>query len=622
MKTFFPTKYSALLVLFICPVIIVAQERVIGLTSNGIIQNQYKKQKREAGAKSKQLQDTLELPFFDDFSKYSVYPDPALWEDQYAFINNTYGINPISIGVATLDAIDHTGSIYENANSFGFIADYLTSRPIDLNYLPSDGVLLSFFYQPGGLGDEPSPEDSLVLEFYSPRDSVWHSVWNSPGDTLQEFRQVLIPVMDTIFLKPGFKFRFKNYASLSINASSPGMIGNCDHWHLDYIKLDKGRSQNDTLLNDVTMNISIRSLLKNHEAMPWDHFKATSLSEMGNSVSISYTNHDDSVRNVTRLFEITDLYDQELDYNLSAGAANIDPGETILYDTTLIYTFNSSQTDSALFEVRSYLITDNFDIKINDTVIYQQVFNEYFAYDDGSAEGGYGFTGQGAENARIAYQFKAFIPDSLYAIQIYFNQSYQDESQRYFTLTVWSDDNDLPGEVLYTQTSEEPLYENELNNFRTYMLDSAVYVSGKFYVGWQQITDAFLNFGFDLNRVRNDKIFYQQGGIWYNSQFPGALMIRPVMGKSLITSRTTNLNEPVFNLFPNPANRYIRIEFPEEPQYENLRFAIIDSQGRTLFETTGHLRKIDLTGYAPGLYFFVVHNQHSTFATKKFIISR
>ncbi len=621
MKTFFLTKYSVFLALFICPVIS-AQERVIGLTSNGIIQDQYRKFSQEAGAKSKQLQDTLELPFFDDFSEYDVYPDSALWEDQYAFVNNTYGVNPVSIGVATLDAIDHTGSIYENANSFGFIADHLTSQPINLDYLPSDAVFLSFFYQPGGLGDAPSAEDSLVLEFFAPKDSLWHSVWNSPGDTLQEFKQVMIPVVDTIFLKPGFKFRFKNYASLSINASSPGMIGNCDHWNLDYIRLDKNRSSTDTLLNDVAMNMSIRSLLKNHEAMPWDHFKATSLSEMGNSISISYTNHDDSVRNVTRLFEITDLYDQELDYTLSAGAANIDPGETILYDTTLIYTFNSNQTDSALFEVRSYLITDNFDIKINDTVIYHQVFNEYFAYDDGSAEGGYGFTGQGAENARIAYQFNAFIPDSLYAIQIYFNQSYQDESQRYFTLTVWSDDNDKPGSVLYSQTSAEPRYENELNNFHTYILDSAVHVSGKFYVGWQQITDAFLNFGFDLNRVKNDKIFYQQGGIWYNSQFPGALMIRPVMGKSLITSRKTILTEPVFNLYPNPANQYIRIEFREEVQYENIRLAIIDSQGRTLLETTEPLREIDLSGFAPGLYFFVVHNRQSMFAAKKFIISR
>lgn len=621
MKTFFPIKYFILLVLFISPAIN-AQERVIGLTSNGIIQDQYKKYTREAGAKSKQFQDTLELPFFDDFSEYTIYPDSRLWEDQYAFINNTYGVNPISIGVATLDAIDHTGSIYENANSFGFIADHLTSQPIDLDYLPSDAVFLSFFYQPGGIGDEPSPKDSLVLEFYSPEDSVWHSVWHSPGDTLREFRQVLIPVMDTIFLKPGFKFRYKNYASLSINASSPGMVGNCDHWHLDYIKLDRGRNPNDTLLNDVTMNMPMQSLLKNHEAMPWDHFKATSLSEMGNSVSISYTNHDDSVRNVTRLFEITDLYDQQLDYTLSAGAANIDPAETIHYDTTLIYTFSSTQTDSALFEIRSFLITDNFDIKTNDTVIYHQVFNEYFAYDDGSAEGGYGFTGQGAENARIAYQFNAYIPDSLYGIQIYFNQSYQDESQRYFTLTVWSDDNGKPGDVLYSQTSEEPLYEKELNRFHTYKLDTAVFVSGKFYVGWQQITDAFLNFGFDLNRVKNDKLFYQQSGIWYNSQFPGALMIRPVMGKSLITFRKPILAEPVFNLFPNPANQYIRIEFPEDLQFKNIRFAIIDSQGRTLFETTEHPSEIDLSGFAPGLYFFVVHNQHSTFATKKFIISR
>lgn len=600
-----------------------AQERVIGLTSNGIIQEQYERFKREAGTKSKQLQDTLELPFFDDFSNYTIYPDPMLWEDHYAFVNNSYGVNPISIGVATLDAIDQTGSIYENANSFGFVADHLTSNPINLDYPPSDAVFLSFFYQPGGMGDDPSPGDSLVLEFFSPGDSVWHSVWNSPGDTLQKFRQVLVPVVDTIFLKKGFQFRFKNYASLSVNASSPGMVGNCDHWNLDYIKLDKGRNPNDTLLNDVTMSMPLRSLLKNHEAMPWDHFKATSLSEMGNSVSISYTNHDDSIRNITRLFRITDLYEQQVDYTLSAGAANIDPEETIHYDTTLIYTYSSSKTDSALFEVRSYLITDNFDIKINDTVIYHQVFNDYFAYDDGSAEGGYGFTGQGAENARIAYQFNAYIPDSLYGIQIYFNRSYQDESQRYFTLTVWSDDNGKPGEIVYSQPTVEPLYEDELNRFHTYVLDTALNVSGKFYVGWQQITDAFLNFGFDLNRVKNNKLFYQQGGVWYNSQFPGALMIRPIMGKSLITaSGNPILKQPVFHLYPNPADQYIRVEFPEEHPFSSLRYAIIDSQGRTVFETNEHPNEINLSGLAPGLYFFVVQNRQSLLATKKFIISR
>jgi len=621
MKIFFHFNYLTLLLLFIFSASN-AQELLIGLTSNGIIQDHYKDLSTRPGFKSKALADTLDLPFFDDFSKYTIYPDPTLWEDQNAFVNFTYGVNPISIGVATLDAIDYKGSIHENANTFGFIADHLTSQPINLDYLPSASVYLSFFYQPQGLGDEPDPADSLVLEFYSPGDSIWHSIWNAPGNTLQEFRQVLIPVIDTLFLKKGFKFRFKNYASLTTNSSSPGRIANCDHWNLDYIKLDKDRNPNDTLLNDVTMVNPIQSLLKNYEAMPWDHFKATSLSEMGNSISISYTNHDDSVRNVTRLFEVRDVYQAELDYSLSGGAANIDPTETIHYDTTLIYTYSSDQTDSALFEVMAYLITDNFDNKINDTVYYYQFFHDYFAYDDGSSERGYGIAGDGAENARIAYQFNSTIPDTLYGIQIYFNQSYLNESQKYFTLSVWGDNSGIPGEILSSQETVLPEYENELNRFHTYKLDTPVFVSGIFYVGWQQITDAFLNFGFDINRIRNDKIFYQESGIWYNSSFFGALMIRPVMGRSLLTSQRSIPAESGFHLYPNPATNYIRIEFPKGKTYNNIQFIISDTYGRTIFQSRGETREINLSGISSGLYFLIIRDQETVLSIRKFIVSR
>jgi hypothetical protein len=561
----------------------------------------------------------LELPFFDDFSKITVYPDPMLWEDQDAFINSTYCVNPVSLGVATLDAIDHTGSIHENANGFGFIADHLTSQPINLSYLPSDSVYLSFYFQPQGLGDDPGPKDSLVLQFYSPSDSLWYSVWNQSGDTLQDFTQVLIPIVDTTYLKPGFRFRFRNYATLSIDASSEGMIANCDHWHIDYIKLDKDRSINDTLPNDVTMRELIRSLLKNHEAMPWDHFLATSLSEMGNEISIAYTNHDDSVRNVTRIFEITDLYEQTLDYSLSAGAANIDPLETIVYDTTLIYTYNSVQTDSAMFEVRGYLITDNFDNKVNDTVIYHQVFRDYFAYDDGSAEGGYGYTGGSAENASLAYAFTSFIPDSLYGIQFYFNQSYQDASKRNFILTVWSDNDGIPGDIIYSKEEVQPEYEDQVNEFHTYKLDNPIEISGKFYVGWQQVTQTFLNIGFDVNRISNDKLFIRKSGIWSNSLMEGAIMVRPVMGKSLLTSESIHQELSGFKIYPNPADDYIQVDYPEGFDLNSMIIEIFDIHGRAILHSGYHTTRIDLSGLSPGVYFLRIRNQSSVVVTKKFI---
>ena len=42
----------------------------------------------------------------------SVYPDQTFWSDAYAFINNNYCIEPVTNGVATLDALDADGSIY------------------------------------------------------------------------------------------------------------------------------------------------------------------------------------------------------------------------------------------------------------------------------------------------------------------------------------------------------------------------------------------------------------------------------------------------------------------------------------------------------------------------------
>ena len=56
------------------------------------------------------------------------------------------------------------------------------------------------------------------------------------GD-LQPFRQVMIPITDERFLTSGFRFRFRNRASLSRNNDYPDMRSNVDYWHVDYVRL-------------------------------------------------------------------------------------------------------------------------------------------------------------------------------------------------------------------------------------------------------------------------------------------------------------------------------------------------------------------------------------------------
>jgi hypothetical protein len=47
--------------------------------------------------------------------------------------------------------------------------------------------------------------------------------------TMLPFSRYFLPISAAEFLMDGFRFRFRNYATLS---------GNADHWHVDYVIVD------------------------------------------------------------------------------------------------------------------------------------------------------------------------------------------------------------------------------------------------------------------------------------------------------------------------------------------------------------------------------------------------
>ena len=171
-------KISTLLFILI-PFFGISQEMLTGTVQNPTIVKAAKKwvPKRSNAA--------LNLPFVDDFSNYSGYPDPHLWKDRQGFVNTGFAVLPPTIGVVTLDALNEYGQVYPQANSMAFPADTLTSQPIrlDSNFVQhrpmqaSDSLYFSFYYQPGGssrdpeaggweiIGDAPEHSDKLVLEF-------------------------------------------------------------------------------------------------------------------------------------------------------------------------------------------------------------------------------------------------------------------------------------------------------------------------------------------------------------------------------------------------------------------------------------------------------------------------
>ncbi len=583
-----------------------SQEVVTGLQTNRLLKNAkpfYAGSKSSAG-------DTLELPFFDDFSGRSFLPDTSKWSDVYVFINNTYTDKQITAGVATFDALNSTGELYETASSIQFEADHLTSHPLNLDYPAGENIRLSFCYQAGGLADLPEENDSLTLQYYAPEEGKWYSVWKSKGNSYPDFRSVIIGIDQDRFLKKGFRFRFINYASLSTNLNDLSLIGNCDQWNIDYVLLDKNREPDDTTYADVAFTLPLRSLLNKYEAMPWKQFQEIQYQEMGDSITIHYRNNDIIIRNVTRNFEIWDLYNISPPKSFTAGAMDIFPSSAVDYKAELIYTFKNENPDSALFLIKCWLITDNFDPKVNDTMVYYQHFNNYFAFDDGSAEGGYGVNGLGSNNAMVAYRFKSFIQDTLRAVQICFNDSYMNSNQRLFDLMVWDDADDSPGDVLYTQEEVMVKLTDNLNGFHTYVFPVSVPVDNTFYVGWRQRSDAFLNAGLDINTPHKGRQYYWINGNWNTSQISGSVMIRPVLGPSLVTSVNDMRyrNDNILRFWPNPANDFIIIDPGDSQAAGLLNISIFDLQGRELINVPLRGDRIDISSLREGLYIITAHD--------------
>lgn len=577
-----------------------SQEVVTGLRVNRLVKEGHENRRQ---AKRLSAPGPLELPFFDDFSGYQLFPSPDRWSDDYVFINNTYTDQQITTGVATFDCLDSTGMLYESANFESFEADHLTSLPINLNYPPTAGIWLSFYYQPGGLADPPELKDSLTLQFYAPLEDTWHSVWKSGGSIDQPFKQVMIRIDEARFLQAGFRFRFVNWASLQ-KLDDQAQVGNQDIWNIDYVYLNRNRTEADTTHHDVAFRTGLRSILKTHESMPWQEFRQVYLQEMGAFIPVHYRNNDTIIRNVTRNFVIRDVFGNTGSYSFSAGATNIDPMTSVDYNASLIYTFNTTGNDSALFRITCILKTDDFDPKQNDTIKYDQVFSNYFAFDDGSAEAGYGINGSGSRNAMAAYRFRTFMEDTIRAIGICFNDSYMNSNRRAFDLMIWGDNNDIPGDVLYSVEGEIVEEAGMINGYYIYVLPEAVPVNGVFYAGWKQVSETFLNAGFDINTPNNGRQLYWLNGQWLPSQAKGSLMIRPLVGHALKTTGIDDTPLPenrMFRLWPNPAGDVITLICSEISGGEPEQVSIIDLRGHELIRVT-YTEKIDVSSLKAGIY--------------------
>ena len=605
----------------------VAGQEVRGLTENPVIKEYLTR--RPAVLKSAKAVEMLTLPFFEDFSTSDVVPDPAKWADKSVFVNNSFGLEPISVGVATLDAIDANGDLY-STNNLPVSSDELTSLPFDLSpyRISKEPVNLSFFYQPGGKGEVPEKTDSLMLEFFYASDSTWHKVWDISTDTISVFRQEIQTIPDT-FCQAGFKFRFRNKTSISPNevTGGNGALSNSDCWNIDYIMMNTRPAAEHRSINDIAQVDIPRELLDFYESVPWTH--------LNNAQSITRNNMRYLIRNLTTGDSIN-VGRSYFVHNLNTGTSEYydqlfskSPPHSLQtwYDPFFApFTRDDNSREGAL-EVVSYLITPADQVKSNDTSRIVLNFRNYYAYDDGTPEYGFGISGESTAGALLACRFRIYQSDTLRALQMLFNKTRNHANADLgFQLCVWKDEGGLPGELLYmspeTFTPGEDLKWLGFNTYEFPEDANLVITDTSFFAGWKQSTEEFINLGYDVNRNNLSRIFVNISGDWFNpgsSLIPGTPMIRAVFGSKDIVTVTPDVpgTEKAIELFPNPASDIIHIR---TAGFTLSRIRMIDLQGRVLLSEDGNPHEIDVSALPSGMYLLQLSANDGSFVNRKMVI--
>ena len=570
----------------------------------------------------------LELPFFEDFSAPSTalagpegYPSAERWANRQVWVNNSWSVSPPTVGVATFDVLNEAGQLHPSAPTASWGADTLTSHPINLEYPGQTDIWFSFWYQPEGLGNAPEKNDSLLVDFFNPITLRWENVWQAPGDTLHPFRQVMIPVNRPDYLQKGFRFRFRNRVSLISDYYNRGLRGNGDHWHVDYIRLDKLRSAADSTFRDVGVVSGPGTLLSHYEEVPYTHFQVAFLSESNSELSFSYRNLWHTTLLTGRRFSITDMWDpQQRSTFYWGGNANTLPAIETRFSGPIDTPFVQDAADSVHYRIKAWVETFGGDPKGNDTLVSSQTFGRRFARDDGSAEAGYGIEESAGS---VALAFRAFVPDSLDAVELWLNATASSSaSPAPFRLAIWADNNGKPGALLYESTSEISVVPE--SRFHTFALEKTVKVNGTFYVGWTQDHTDYLNVGFDRNRPRPGALFYRiGGGGWLPSALTGqgVAMIRPLAKRSLTIPEipAENAQNEVF-VSPNPARTSLHLTSPG-PGVTLEQIQLLDPSGRVILTQRGDALLLELPLLPNGPYLLRIRTSNGKTAVKRLLIA-
>ena len=582
----------------------------------------------------------LSLPFFDDFTTANKpwarrspspdMPDTMRWEHRSGvYVNNSYGVRPPSFNVATFDGINWQAKPYNFEDPFAQgEADKLTSRYLDLSALTgADNVVFSFHWQSQGLGERPDPDDNIRLEFFTRRGD-WVAVWQQSGGLgLTEFAYVPIAVIDPAYFHRNFRFRFV------VNTRQSGMF---DTWNVDYVFLNRDRRvENENLLDIAASSVPQLLTTGPYSAMPIDQYYTFQQRAIVRDTINTFVNNLDNRFNVfsydvivselnsrrflTVLTDTTTLIQrQQRQFRIFGATTDRRPNRQLRVPTgqprmvlETKFRLNTREADN---------IVPGVNFRNNDTIESRVVLDNYFAYDDGSAEYGLSFS---QRFGRLAYRYDLPSPGILTHIDVNFVPIGINLTGETYNLRVWKniEGTGAKDSILLIQNTFVE-YPDSTNRFTRVRLSRSLPVNGTFYIGVEQLTDKNLTLGFDRNNNTSDRIFFNVTNQWVqntNPRIQGSLMLRPVFATATLTAVDddpfADLNAVL--IYPNPTNGRVQI------QGKISGAKIVDLQGRTLlekrFERFENQKFFDLSSLPDGVYLMQYFGE-SEVGTKKIVL--
>ena len=597
----------------------------------------------EVSKKSSAKIVALTLPFFDDFSTSVNQPNLQKWvKGGGVFINNNATLSHPTLNVATFDGLKANGVPYNFNDSFANGAtDSLTSQAIDLaKYTITDSLYLNFFYQSQGLGEVSDSNDSLIVQFLTNGDK-WETAFVAKDgkhiigkDTIKiinnaKFIQILLPINSAKYFHEKFQFRFRTFGKQS---------GQFDVWHIDYVYLDKIRANpqlqqyNSTLKKlyfyDYAFKNPINSILKNYNAMPLTQFLAKPEKELSDSVKADVYDLWFINNIVAATFTIENLLTKKILVSLPKKGEKLQ-ADVITNQTTSFAVKNTfadslkKETGSKVILKAKFNMNSQDFFRMNDTISRIVELDNYYAYDDGTAEAGaYLKKGFG----RVAIQFINNKPDAVQAIRINL-QTLLDSTRLANTnlsLQVMANDRGKPGRILRGLSSKIK-YPSTQNGFIEYTFEP-VAVADTFYIGYTQLSDdEALVVGIDNSSPQFAKNhFYNISNEWINvnkvtsasgfNPIRGSLMIRPVMGgiaKEITLATEEEIQDRNLVISPNPTFDIIRWN---DTSLKNVE--IMDMSGRNILMQKTDNQEINISNLNTGTYILRLSNDKNTFVRK------